>query len=211
MPDREVYFFDDDELWGLGREWYARNFQHDKPHVIAIGQKTPGLLYLDWTHQRMRQVIPDARLIVLLRNPVDRLYSHWQHACRMSDETPGFEALIKRDLAKSADAPTDPMDKVQRGYYAVQLERLFVAYPREQVQIHISERLWRNAPEAYQRICEFIGVSYDPAIVPPPSRSRRVRYPPMDPKVRARLAELYKPHNMELYELLGVTIPEWET
>lgn len=105
MPDREVYFFDDDELWGLGREWYARNFQHDKPHVIAIGQKTPGLLYLDWTHQRMRQVIPDARLIVLLRNPVDRLYSHWQHACRMSDETPGFEALIKRDLAKSADAP----------------------------------------------------------------------------------------------------------
>ncbi|HEY2176822.1 MAG TPA: sulfotransferase [Mycobacteriales bacterium] len=140
------------------REDYEALFDDAPSHALR-GESTPFYLYLPQAQERIRQTVPDARLIVLLRDPVDRAHSNWSHlwsaglepeqdfvrACRLEDQRAAAGwALFWRYL--------------DLGRYGEQLEALYSRFPREQV-LPVRYRELRDSPTAVlDRICTFLGV-----------------------------------------------------
>jgi lipopolysaccharide transport system ATP-binding protein len=85
---KELHFFDNKFAEGVG--WYRRCFSEGKRvdgHRTITGEASPSYLFDPQVPERMAQVVPEARLIALLRNPVDRAYSHYQMEVRRGNET----------------------------------------------------------------------------------------------------------------------------
>jgi hypothetical protein len=158
----------------------------------------------------MREVLPKAKLIVLLRDPVKRAFSHYQHYKSRSQEPRDFAEVVEEALAEPAFAPvlgttradSEPLlHYVHRGYYALQLEVLFDHYPREQVLVLDSANLFDNTNMVCQKVFTFLGL--DPQDVSPKKIHNRGLYrEQIDPSVAETLREHYRPHDELLSELL---------
>ena len=153
------------------------------------------------------------KLIVILRDPVERAHSHWRLERRRGTEPLSFEAALDREASELPrelkllletsgyrDAPFST-SFVARGRYAEQLERWFELFPREQVLVLLSEDLVTNPAAEMSRIARFLGV-------PPWSAgSYRIRgaqgEAQMASGTRERLAEAFVEPNERLEELLG--------
>jgi hypothetical protein len=155
----------------------------------------------------MAKLIPDAKLIVQLRNPVDRAYSQF-HMRRRDNEEPfeSFaEALEHEDPSfggrPAAPDPGEWRTYLKRGLYAEQLERWLRYFPREQVHVLSMEDLEAGAEAAMDDLHRFLGL--------PPFRAERLdprfvtEYEPMPADTRSRLLEYFRPHNERLANLLG--------
>lgn len=199
--DNEVHFFDRDEHWDLGLDWYRTHFdQTDR----LQGEKTPDLLARTACHERMKQVVPRARLIVSLRNPVDRAYSQWNHFNQIAERSAewGWKVTDFEEALK-----LDPMI-LQRGHYLGQIEGLLRFYPRRRLHIIIAERLKSDTQLEMDRVHDFLGVARIP-VGGKPIHSRE--YPgPMRAETRERLAGEYRESNERLFEFLGERIDEWD-
>lgn len=75
-PKKEIDFFDVDKNFEKGLDWYERYFEGYTGQK-AIGEASPLYMYLEKVPKRIAKVIPDVKLIFILRNPVDRAYSHY--------------------------------------------------------------------------------------------------------------------------------------
>lgn len=161
---KEVHFFDFE--YELGNEWYRKQFDLADGET-AIGEATPNYLYHPLAVERMAEVIPDARLIVLLRNPVDRAYSHYWHNRERSRETLDFEAAIEAEPERLRSDTYRPgwSAYLDKGRYLEQLERALRFYPRESLHVAIFEEFRADPLPVFARICDFLGV--DTSFVPP--------------------------------------------
>lgn len=92
-PD-EIHFFS--KNYNKGIDWYQKFFKNVNDEK-AIGEKSPSYFTSSKTPERIFQNIPDVKLIFLLRNPVDRAYSHYWHAVRGGRIKNGFEEKIKNE------------------------------------------------------------------------------------------------------------------
>lgn len=210
------HFFREDSAWQRGLDWYASLFDSPKP---LLGDKATDYLAYTVCHARIRQALPRAKLIVLLRNPVDRAYSHWNHFCRQHGNrdpqiwhAASFEETM--GLLPGRTPPWYHAELKWYGHYADQLEHLFRHFPRSQVHVAIAERVLADMPGQYARMFQFLGA--DPRLADPSAYRRALRaqtqwpYPePMRAESRAALEEYYRPHNQRLFRLLGEEIPEW--
>lgn len=162
MPDRkELRFFDDN--FDRGREWYQRQFREaaDQP---AIGEATPNYMYQAEAIDRMAYVVPKARLIAILRNPVDRAYSHyWMNRVRGYESLEFGEAIAAepRRLASGDPSARIGQSYLDRGRYHQQLLHVSRYFPRESLHVIVLEDLWRAPAETYRRVCRFIGATLD--------------------------------------------------
>lgn len=142
---KELHFFDG--YWE--RPWtaadvrrYARFFP--RPAGGVAGEWTPGYMIDFWTPELIGRAAPDARILVLLRDPVDRFRSGLTHT---------------DDASRAALSHRDAGGAFQRGLYAQQLRRLFDAVPREQVLLLQYERCRADAPGELARTFAFLGLS----------------------------------------------------
>ncbi|MFL6240289.1 MAG: sulfotransferase family protein [Actinomycetes bacterium] len=140
-PDKELHFFDLDSNWSRGVDWYAGHFDGSDGYAI-VGEATPA--YARYPHrpnaaERAAAVVPDARLIYLVRDPVERARSHVVHEMRHGRE--------RLDLAAALSA--NPM-YLDTSRYAMQLRQWLAHYRREAVLVVESERL-RSDPETTLR------------------------------------------------------------
>jgi hypothetical protein len=164
-PVKEVHYFD----WNFDRgvEWYRRQFA-EAGTARAIGEATTSYMYDPQVPGRMAALLPDARLVALLRNPVDRAYSHYWHKRVRGKEPLDFEAAIaaESDRLARGDSP-DALDYsyVDRGRYLTQLARVTEHYPREALQVVLFEDLRDRAAETFQSVCRFLGLGDE--FVPP--------------------------------------------
>ena len=212
---KEAHYFDRSKNLGRGIEWYRGLFpapgRRDGQASIT-GEKTPNYLFHPRVPKRMSQVLPGARLIALLRNPVDRAYSHYHHLARSGREERGFEEAVEAELAAlagGADAPADGGDRpgrspaglLARGIYADQLARWRRFFPEEQMLVIRGEDFFADTNKTLEEVQDFLGLPRRP-IESHPRRSR-TRYEPMDPATRRRLEGFFEPHNRRLYDLLG--------
>jgi len=144
----------------------------------------------------VRETVPDARLIVLLRDPVDRALSHYHHEVALGREPlsfvrePGYFSHAWWDYTYAA-----------RGRYAEQLERWLDVFPREQLLVLASEDLAGDTSGAYARVLEFLGAP--PHDLDEYPRVYRQQYGELRPETRRRLEEAFAEPNRRLYELLG--------
>jgi hypothetical protein len=152
-PPKELHFFDRDSCWERGAEWYAGNFG-DAGDVAVVGEATPEYLAAPDVPKRMAKVVPHVKLIALLRNPVDRAYSHYWHARGWGGEDRSFDDAVDRLLA----GDTNVRQYISRGYYLEQLQCYEECFPRESMLVLRFEDLTGDPAAAFRQVCGFLGV-----------------------------------------------------
>jgi hypothetical protein len=197
----EMHFFNNEDTWAKGIDWYKGHFNH--PNCLQ-GEKTPEYFTDHVCHKRMASYIPKARLILLLRNPVDRAFSQWNHfnqiytvSKKWGWEKTDFENSIERN--KSV---------LLRGIYIQHIRHLLNYYVHDMIYIGVAERIQKNPQYEFNAICLFLGVK--PINIEYDSRHVRDYSQPMKSETRKKLLEFYRPYNEELYDFLGYRISEWE-
>jgi Sulfotransferase domain len=219
-PWKEVSFFD--RHYARGDAWYRGNFPN-KVYLRAVrsrtgaeprvGEASPSYLFHPLAPERVARLVPDVRLIALVRNPVDRALSHYNHELALGRESLPFEQALEQEDARmegELERMRDPryfshawwnFTYLSRGRYAEQLERWLAHFPRERLLVFPSEDLLERPGETYGKVLEFIGAPpYELESYP---RIFTREYEGMDPHTRGRLNEYFAEPNRHLYELLG--------
>jgi hypothetical protein len=129
------------------------------PAGTLRGEATPFYLYDLEAHNRIRALVPDAKLIFLLRDPVDRAHSNWTHLWNAGLESEAdFLAACRAEQARRAAGWADFWHYTSQGLYGRQVQHLFKIFPREQVLL-LRYRELKDSPAAtLDRVCEFLGV-----------------------------------------------------
>jgi Sulfotransferase domain len=212
---KELHFFD--AHFDLGVEWYRRCFPQpawkDGRRTIT-GEASPYMSH-PLTPERMAGVVPEARLIALLRNPVDRAYSDYQMVARKGREPLTFEeaigaaeeALLPGEEGEArADLGDARYGYLSRGIYVDRLLRWTKFFNKEQLLVLQSEDFFENPQETLQRAFDFLGLPEWELEASKLGKKRNAgSYEEgIDPTTRRRLEEYFEPHNQRLYEFLGV-------
>jgi len=156
---QEIHFFDLDENYRRGLGWYAGLFRGWRGEPV-VGQTSPLYLYEPRAAVRMRAARLDARFVFILRNPVDRAYSHYWHEVKYGWETLAFADAIEREparLEQGAEARRH-YSYLDRGRYHAQLERFFRHFPRERTLVVLHDDLQRSPDDVARRCAAFLGL-----------------------------------------------------
>jgi hypothetical protein len=218
---KEIHFFSDH--FQQGERWYRCHFASlinayghalYRRHRVITGEATPNYLFHPHVPRRVKQFYPNAKVIVLLRNPVDRAFSHYHYHVKLGVEKLGFEQAI----AAEPERLKGELDKMlrdehyfsfnykmfsylQRGHYVEQLRRWSGLFPKDQILVLSSEAFFADPAEAYGQVQRFLRLP-----VLEFSSFKKLNEGMsggMSPETRARLIEHFRPHNRELYEYLG--------
>jgi hypothetical protein len=225
---KETRYFSD--KYARGEHWYRCHFPTgwvirlrelvQGSRILAF-EATPDYLFHPYAADRAAGLIPNARLIVLLRDPVHRAVSHYEHMVRLGYETRSFEEalaeeprMLERERARLAQDPGYDSHQLRRysyfakGAYADQLASWLERFARDQMLIIKSQDFFEEPQVTYRRILEFLNV--------PPWQPRIFRNyshwgtkptvavaPRVDTPTRQGLARRYVPYNSRLYDLLG--------
>jgi Sulfotransferase domain len=217
---KELHFFDN--RFDEGVEWYRRCFPQPRlkdGRWIITGEATPYLAHPS-AAERMAQVIPQARLILLLRNPVDRTFSEYQMRARKGRETRSFEEAVEAEEALLRIGRDKILEDkhyyVSLGHqlswylfksiYVDQLLRWLKLFSQEQMLVLKSEDFFESPHDTLGVVLEFLGLpDWEPDASELRNRRNTGGYEGrMHPATRRRLEEYFEPHNKRLYEHLGV-------
>jgi hypothetical protein len=207
LPEEELHFFDSPRKWELGLDWYRGHFPHTD---LLQGEKTPEYLSNRRATERIAQHVPSAKIIIMLRDPVTRAYSHWNHMTQKIDVTAkrGWEVLpFGEAIARAFDGVKPYVRILDKGIYIDQILPYTESFPADRIYIGIQERFLANGAEELAGVFRFLGVEEQP--IEPKQGHVRHYDAPMDPEVRRKLLEYYAPFNQRLFEFLGTDIPEW--
>jgi hypothetical protein len=168
---------------GTVRDWdaYRALFAHAPPETVR-GEVSPEYLANPWACGRIRARVPEARLVAVLRNPVERAFSDYLMYVRDGDERLDFAAALdEQDERRRAGSPTGYY--LETGYYGRQLRPYFDAFPRGQIQVHLFEDFAADPDSVLEPIFAFVGV--DPALGTTPERAVNVSGVPRNALVGA--------------------------
>lgn len=216
---KEVNFFD--KYWHRGELRYRMNFPFAR-RLHAQGRRTfeasPYYMCEPRVPERMAAMLPAVKLIFLIRNPVSRAYSHYQHSVLRRREPLSFEDALQAEserLEGERDRMlADPLynsyayqhySYLERGLYAEQLRHWRKYFSADQMLVIEAERMFRQPAEVFTEVLEFAGL--EPWLPASFENLNSGRYKqPMSQVTKARLEAYFAPHNRQLYDLLG-----WET
>ena len=206
---------------GPGRSmlaWYHAHFPLPRPGRTRLAfESTPDYFFHAASPARVARYQPDMKLIVLLRNPIERAYSAWNMFRGTTEgeflpwrETRSFEDAVRDELERLEARPDEyGTDYVRRGFYAEGLRRWLSHFPREQVLVLESDELRDDQAQTLKTVCDFLGIAPLDcgAMLPPVNVGQYVCA--IDPAIRATLADVYASKNREVFELLGRTF-DWQ-
>jgi len=214
---KEIDFFNFNFRKGL--PWYRSHFPLSLNRMVnrryITGESSPDYLYHPHAVGRIRKTVPGIKLIVMLRNPVDRAYSLYKWNVKVGYETlPTFEEAVEKEEERIRDEWKRVCENedyhsynvlhysyLDRGRYADQMERVLNLFPREQVLILKSEEFYREPRAVFKRTLRFL--DRHEIDLTDAKKYNYVRYEEMSRSTRERLAEYFKPCNQRLYELTG--------
>jgi Sulfotransferase family len=146
---KELKFFSSKTRWRLGPGWYARQFEAASG-AGAVGEASPSYTRYP-LHQgvpeRVAQVIPDARLVYLVRHPIERMRSHYLHRLLQGKERVPLDDAVLADPSY-----------LDTSRYAMQIEQYLEWFPPEQLLVVTAEALRRDRLDTLGRVCQFLGV-----------------------------------------------------
>lgn len=208
---KEVHYFDVN--FERGESWYRAHFGRAGEPGCNL-DSSPYYLFHPAVPQRLHALLPQARLIVLLRDPVRRAYSHYWHERDKGREALSFEDAIAAEAARLGNSHERLADGtlahsrehqhfsyLARGRYAEQLDRWFALFPRSQVLVLRFEDLAREPLEVLNGTLDFLGLPRATAVSLEARNTRK--YPPLAEATAGRLREYFEPHNRRLEALLG--------
>ena len=210
---KEVHFFDDEAAFAAGPppdDAYHAAFDR-APGVTIHGEATPIYTYWADAPRRIWAYNPHMRFIVLLRNPVERAWSHWRMARRLREETLDFATAIRCETERCRVAL--PLQHrmysyLDRGFYSEQIRRLRRFFPESQLLFLKSETLFRQPRATLARVCAFLSVpEWNFDIGPPLNEDTDpVTLQPVD---RRYLLDRLRDDIRQTETLLGWQCPEW--
>ncbi len=220
MPlKQEVHFFDFNYPKGLSYyrahfpSIYFKHYALKMYGQLKVGECTPYYMPHPLVPQRMAARLPGIKLVFVLRNPVMRTYSHYQHEYQKGREWLSFENALKAEKKRlSGEAELiqrrhayysyrhHHFSYVNRSKYVEHVKRWLKYFPRKQMFFISSERLFSKPQEQVDRLCEFLEIRRK-AIGGAKAHNTR-NYPPMNVKTREMLEEYFKPYNQALYDLI---------
>jgi hypothetical protein len=217
---KEVHYFDMNAV--QGPDWYRAHFPLQAwgawarlRHGAGItGEASPYYLYHPHVPVRLARLLPDVRIVALVRNPVERAYSHYHLNVRQGKEDLSFEEALEREDERLAGEweklSTDELYWSEphyrfayrgRGLYAERLKEWHRHFSVEQILVVRSEDLYTDPAAVVAQVFHHLGV---PPFTPSGFKAYNQKpYPGLAPDTRRKLAEFFAPHNQRLYELVG--------
>ena len=222
-----THFFDRE--YQRGTAWYRSHFPSVTEQAVRrmrhhgacplAGESSSYYIFHPLALARIAATLSDARLIVMLRDPVSRAYSHYNHeVARGFEDLPFGDALEREEKRLAGEAERMQADPTYdsfawrhhsyfvRGLYLEQLHRLATLFPPEQVLVLESGQFFSDPDATYGRVLSFLGLpelhleTYE--------RRYSYNYDRLDSGLRAELAERYAGANESLFAHLGVEF-EW--
>ena len=217
---KEIKFFDCNYSEGI--DWYRAHFPL-RSRLRAgrtTGEASPYYIFHPLAAARIHDLLPQAKLIAILRNPVDRAYSHYQHMVRSGREMLTFERALDQERTRLEGEeerivrdPAPPLynhmylSYTAQGIYVNHLRRWRSIFPAGQMLILRSEDFFTSPALVYTEALKFLGLDeWTPkgfAVL------NEGKYSPMQAATRARLVEYFRPYNRELTELFGMKF-DWD-
>ena len=239
LPTQELHYFS--RYHQRGEEWYRAHFAGARAEQ-TIGEKSASYLPDAGTPQRLHRLLPHARLIAQLRNPIERAYSDYCMHYRRGQVT--------GDIERYLDPARTPIPRLLHdGFYHRHLMSFRRVFPPEQIRILLYDDIRQRPSEVFREVCGHLGIDdavapqsvgrrvkdKETPVVPPAARrllrplkdlvqpyrqtrgftairslvARQLRYPPLTPALRERLAALYVEDVAGLSELLGRDLSIW--
>ncbi|MGF1494831.1 MAG: sulfotransferase domain-containing protein [Microcoleaceae cyanobacterium] len=202
-----------------GLEWYLSHFPRiDSEQTLITGEASPSYILDFKVAQQLREAFPNIKLLVILRNPIDRAFSQYHNYKRwINFESRTLEQAIadEQEILKQIDNVTlagKTFWETQEGYlvrgmYVYFLEQWMSIFPREQFLILKSEDLYADPQVIMNQVFRFLGL-------PEYSSDRYLKYAsgsyaPISVELRQELQNFFQPHNQRLEEFLGYQL-NWQ-
>lgn len=222
---KEIQYFTSPRFHRLGEAWYRSHFPttaaldaHSKTlgYRAITGEATPAMIVKNYP-ANAAQLVPDAKLIMILRDPVERAYSHYHHTQRNWRREPlsfweALQAEPQRTAATSADNDLwssardlrnlKRFSYIQRGKYIDQIEHWLRYYPREQLHIVNYARLQQAPGEVCSEVTDFLGLPRH-ELSDFGVHNKGSYTEPMETRCRDFLIEEFRPCNRRLFDFLG--------
>lgn len=219
---REIHYFDLN--YSRGHEWYRRHFPPryaPGSSGVLTGESSPYYILHPHVPARVAATLPAVRLIALLRNPVDRAYSHWAMLARRGMERSSFEDALAREektLPQErrrvlADPTHDSwpyrwFSYLARGHYLQQLQTWHARVPRVQMLVVISERLFAEPSSVLPEVTDFLGLPNAGSDTFAAANTGGY-HDKMTPSTRDRLVRYFREPNRRLAEYLEIDL-DWD-
>jgi hypothetical protein len=191
LRQKELRFFD--RNWDKGVDWYRSLFAEG----TVVGDGSVSYFYDQTAMQRMYETVPNTKMIILLRNPIDRLNSHYHHFKNISDKFANKHPSLKSFLEAELHSGHQVVD---RGIYVKSLREYFKRFTKEQTLVVRSEDLFINPEATVGEILDHLKVTQ---IKLEYKNFRRSNPKPLPEHTRKILSDFYRPYNKELCNFLG--------
>lgn len=204
------YFY---KSWG----WYRAHFPFRRHLEKKIcGEGSPYYMFHPYTPERIHSTLPNARIIMLLREPITRSVSQYYHEVAKRRETLSLEEALAAEPQRTAgelermSTPTylpfrhEHFSYIAKSTYADQVQRYFDVFPRDQVMVIQSERFFRDTAAVVREVFSFLRI--DPSFVPPdlaPANVSTRKKESLLPETRQRLERYFAEQNERLFDLIG--------
>lgn len=220
-----IHYYDSNYPCGLA--WYRSHFPLEaagrhlaRPRLrpAIAGEASPYYLFHPVAAERLARDFPDVRIIVNLRDPVERAYSHFKEATYHGRETLGFEAALEAEdgrlRGEAERIAAEPgylspahehLSYLAQSRYLDMLPRWFALFGREQFHITVSEDFYADPDRHVNAIWRFLGLA--PRSLRSRTRHNHQAAPGIAPEIRERLQEAVAAHNRGLEDLLGRSLP----
>ena len=223
-PHDNMGFFNDN--FHLGVNWYksffpttfTRNKIKSKFGDFLAFDVTTKYMEEESTANNVYQTKPNMKIIIILRNPVDRAYSQYHLSVRQTAERRSFEDVVEENMNRlnkeshehykikpKFSAKED--NYLKKGLYALQLRYWLKIFPRENILIVSTEEFESNQQIIYNKIFEFLNISKFE--VKNTKKMQKGNYPPIKSETRNLLLDYFRPHNHELFELINMEF-DWD-
>ena len=164
-PSRETQFFIMPNLYSKGLHQYETQFFSGWNGEKAIGEKTPGYLFVPGTAQRIHQFLGDnIKIVVCLRSPAERAFSGYRQNLKLGRECEPFDKAIQLEPERIAQGAeyAQTFGYLARGYYYRQLQEYLTAFPQWKDTFHfiIIDNLVQQQETTLKALCTFLDVQY---------------------------------------------------
>jgi hypothetical protein len=216
-----------DSHFDRGERWYRGHFPSSYRRRTAqgrtgrpplSGEASPYYLFHPHAPARMHALMPDVKLLVALRNPIERAYSHFREQARNGIETLSFEEALLREQRvlpeEAARLQRDPdyrshaheqQSYVGQSEYAMSLRRWLDLFPQEQLHVWFSEDYYAHPSSVLGAVASFLGLS--PFSFPSAERLNAAPPAPLEPSTRGLLRARLEPDVRAVEAILGVSTP----
>jgi len=230
---KEIDFFSKDINYRKGFFWYEKQFRGFKRSGKLFYEASPSYLYRSFAPARIFNYDKSIKIIILLREPVERSYSAWNMYRDMFDSNkirskmkqgydgkinylnkylfqdrsvfPSFEECLEIEISIMNQTPEiEEPSIIRRGIYFEQVRRYFELFPKENILIINFEDIVRNKVNSLDRIYKFLNVKFDDSIsLNEEAKNKRSYHEKMSDLTRGELRKFYEPYNQKLFKLIN--------